>query len=320
MGVATPVAKPRSRPLYSVVVPVYYNEPSLPELFIKLQWLEGELNKRDMDLELIFVDDGSGDNSYAELLKIREHRQNTKIIKLTRNFGAVAASKRGMSYATGDCLSLLAADLQDPVEKLLEMVDHWKNGCKFVICVRASRDDPVVSRVFSAMYYRLLNLIISSNYPHMGFDMMLLDASMLPFLAQSSKNISMQFYAYWLGYTPKIITYERPARPYGKSRWSFFKKFNLIVDTFTGFSVIPIRIISGIGFLVAALSLMFGIKILVSALTGQLDVPGYASIVTIISFLLGIVLVMLGIIGEYLWRIFDNISGKPESVVEEADL
>src|SRR5260370_41923911 len=125
----------------SIVVPVYFNEPSLPHLFEALLSIEGELLEKNVEMELIFVDDGSGDGSLVELLKIKARRQSTKIIKLTRNFGALHAYKTGLQFVTRDCFVSLAADLQDPPELMLSMVDKWRQGAKFIICKRTARAD-----------------------------------------------------------------------------------------------------------------------------------------------------------------------------------
>ncbi len=174
----------------SVVVPVYYNEGSLPPLFAELRAVEEKLLQRGLELELIFVDDGSGDGSYRELLKIKEQRPATRVVKLSRNFGAVHASKTGLQFVTGDCFVVLAADLQDPPELILEMVERWQAGSKFVICVRRKREDPRLTRFFARVYYRLLRFTVVKDYPDGGYDLALMDRAMLPHMQASSKNIT----------------------------------------------------------------------------------------------------------------------------------
>ena len=166
----------------SVVIPVYYNEGSLPELFAELMRVEDILRRsRGMELELIFVDDGSGDNSFAELMKIKQIRPDTCVVKLARNFGAIHAVKTGLQYVTGDCFTMLAADLQDPPELLVEMADKWLAGSKFVICVRESRQDPLLSKAFARLYYGILRLTVTKTYPSGGFDLALMDELLLPY-------------------------------------------------------------------------------------------------------------------------------------------
>jgi dolichol-phosphate mannosyltransferase len=301
----------------SIVVPVYYNAQSLPPLFEQLLALEARLAEKKLGLELIFVDDGSGDDSWNVLRGLRERRPATRLIKLSRNFGAVHASKTGFRYVTGDCFMIIAADLQDPPGLVMEMVGHWLAGSKFVIATRASRDDPAISRLFSSVYYKLLNSIVIQDYPEGGFDMALMDRALLPHLVQSSKNVFTPLLAYWLGFKPTVVSYHRPARQHGKSRWTFGRKFKSFLDVMLGFSVTPIRLISGFGVIVALASFAYGASVVGHALVRGLEVPGFASIVALITFLLGIIILMLGVIGEYLWRIFDETNKRPETVVEE---
>jgi polyisoprenyl-phosphate glycosyltransferase len=304
----------------SVIVPVYYNQASLAKLFIDLKDFEEKLTQRQMALELIFVDDGSGDGSLLELMKIKQARSASKVIKLTRNFGAVAASKTGFRFVSGDCFCILAADRQDPVAKILEMVDCWLTGEKFVVCARESREDPITTRFFAAIYYVAIRKLVAAGYPRGGFDLMLLDRTLLPYMIDSGKNTHPNLYAYWLGITPKILHYHREKRMEGWSRWTFRKKVKLFVDTVTGFSVTPLRLISAFGLAAATLSFVYGLYMFVNGLLGNIYVPGFATIIVLLTFFSGLILVMLGIIGEYLWRVFDATQKKPESVIDETFL
>lgn len=301
----------------SIVVPVYFNAPSLPQLHDELCSIETELAKRDISIELIFVDDGSKDNSLEQLLLIKKQRPEAKIIKLTRNFGAVHASKTGFRFVSGDCFMVLAADLQDPPTLVLEMIDHWLVGSKFVICERYSRDDPFVSKLFARVYYVLLRTLVLPDYPRGGYDLALMDKVMLPYLLNSSKSIFTPLLAYWLGFEPKVIQYHRRSRLHGKSRWTFAKKFRAFLDVMLGFSITPIRTISAIGVVVSVLSVSYGLIVVINALLGKTTVPGFATVIALITFLLGLIIVMLGVIGEYLWRIFDETNKRPETVIDE---
>lgn len=300
----------------SVVVPVYYNEGSLRPLLDELLDVETRLRERHMSLELIFVDDGSGDGSLDELMKIKQRRPATKIIKLTRNFGAIHATKTGFRFVTGDCFMNLAADLQDPPSLILQVIDKWQQGSKFVLATRSHREDSASSQFFAWIYYILLRLFVVKDYPRGGFDLALMDKALLPYLNNSSKNINTPLFAYWLGFKPDIIEYARRKRTHGKSRWNFSKRLKLFLDAILGFSIVPIRMISFIGIIVSLLSFAYGFLILFNTLVGHGAVPGFATIVTLISFLLGMVIVMLGIIGEYLWRIFDETNKRPEAVID----
>ncbi len=301
----------------SVIVPVYFNEQSIPILFERLQNVGQELAKRGLGLQLIFVDDGSGDNSLAELLKIKKQDQAVKVIKLTRNFGSIHAIKTGFQHVNGDCFMLLAADLQDPPELILEMAEAWVNGEKFVICERTDRDDPPLSKLFSAIFYKVVIFAVDKSYPKGGFDLALMDKCMLPYMQKSGKNVYTMLYAYWLGFKPFLIKYKREKRQHGESKWTFRKKLKVFIDILLGFSYAPIRIISSIGLLVSALSFTYGLIVVINALIGNTVVPGFATITALITFLLGLIIIMLGVIGEYLWRILDETQSRPESVIDE---
>lgn len=301
----------------SIVVPVYFNEGSLPDLFSKLLYIEQLLNQQDMLLELIFVDDGSKDNSLNLLRQFVITRPGSKVIKLSRNFGAISAVKTGLNYITGDCFLFLAADLQDPPELIPEMVSRWKNGTKYIICERTDRQDPLGSKIFSAVYYKLLRKFVMASYPKNGFDLALMDAQLLPYLKDSGKHINFPLFPFWLGFTPEKIPYVRVAREHGKSRWTFGKKWKLLIDSIFSFSFAPVRLISAIGLIVSLGSFAYGTVVVLSALFGKVEVPGFATLATLVSFLLGLIIVMLGVMSEYIWRIFDEVNRHPHAVIEE---
>lgn len=301
----------------SIVVPVYFNEGSLLPLFAALQTIETELLSRQMALELIFVDDGSRDGSWPALLAIKQRRPATKLIRLTRNFGAVHASKTGLQFATGDCFMILAADLQDPPSLILEMTARWQRGSKFVICARTSRDDPWGTKLYARLYYRLVRRFVISDYPLGGYDMALMDRALLPHFKESSKSLYTPLLGFWLGYKPDCIAYHRQQRKHGESQWTWRKKFNAFLDSILGYSVAPLRILSFVGILVSILSFCYGGWMIVSALLGRTIVPGFATMVVLLSFFMGMVIAMLSVIGEYLWRIFDEVNKRPEVVIDE---
>ena len=217
----------------SIVVPVYYNEESLPSLFTELVKVESQLRELAVELDLIFVDDGSGDGSLKELLKIKQQRESTKVIKLTRNFGGIHAMKTGLQFLTGDCFVVLASDLQDPPELIPQMVQAWQGGAKYVLCAREDRVDPLWSKVFSKIYYWLLRLFVLQDYPPGGYDLALMDKVFLPYLRDSAKNIHPYLFAYWLGFKPKIIHYKRRERVHGALSLDFLQES----EAFSGFTL-----------------------------------------------------------------------------------
>ncbi|HXT19690.1 MAG TPA: glycosyltransferase family 2 protein [Thermoanaerobaculia bacterium] len=245
----TAAAAPRGT--VSVVVPVYGNEASLLPLFDALQAVERGLADRGLALELVFVDDGSPDGSLAVLRELKARRPATKVVKLSRNFGAVHASKTGFRYLTGDCFTILAADLQDPPELILQMADLWLQGSKFVVCVRQAREDSALSRLFAWIYYRLVRTIAVKDYPRGGFDLALMGRELLPHMLDSARHVNTPLFAYWLGFAPATIHYVRRRRTHGKSKWTFRKRVNFFIDSLVGFSIVPLRAMSALGLMVA---------------------------------------------------------------------
>jgi len=310
----------RANATLSMIVATYFNADSLPRLFTELGKFEQALAAQGLNLELIFVDDGSGDDSFAQLMAFRGRRPKTKVIKLSRNFGAPAAVKAGMRFVTGDCFLFFAADLQEPLEQVVLMAEQWVGGHKLVLSARRSRDDPMATRAFAAVFRTMVRFTIRRDYPSGGVGLVLMDNVMLLPMINSAKNINPNVYAFWLGFNPKILEYDRAARESGRSSWTFQKKFQYAIDTLTGFSVVPIRLMSAIGLITAICSFAYAVRIVIASLSGEIDVSGFATIVTVNAFLGGCTLFMLGIIGEYLWRIFDQVSGRPEAVVAEEHL
>jgi glycosyltransferase involved in cell wall biosynthesis len=306
-----------TRRTVSVVVPVYFNEESLGFLEEELQTVERSLDELGLSLELIFVDDGSRDQSLARLLAMKQRRPATKVVKLTRNFGAHRASKTGFRFVTGDCFLILAADLQDPPSLIVEASKRWLAGAKYVVCVRRGRSDARSTRFFAALFYRLLRFVAVPGFPAGGYDLALMDKQMLPLVRDSARNVNTPLFAYWLGFEPSVIEYVRQPRAHGRSRWGYRRRLTYLLDSILGFSIVPIRVISMLGLITALLSLAYGGLVAASALMGNRPVPGFATIVAILTFLISLVLLTLGVIAEYVWRIFDQVSDRPDAVIDE---
>ena len=303
--------------LISIVIPVYNNEDSLPILFDDLKNLEENLENKNYNLELVFVDDGSHDNSLEVLLSLKSAFSNIKIIKLTKNFGANNASRSGLENISGDYFSILAADLQDPPELILTMLNEISDECKFVICERESRIDPFMKKFFAKLYYKIFRFLVASDYPKGGFDVFLAHNTLLEQHLKCSNFFTTSNSLFSLGYSYKSIEVHRPARIHGKSSYTFKKSLSLAIDNIFSSSVMPLRIITITGFTVSILSITYALIILVGAILNNITVPGYASMTILISTLGGIIILMLGIIGEYIWRIYDEITRKPKSVIEK---
>ena len=188
---------------------------------------------------------------------------------------------------------------------------------KYVICERIEREDSLTTRLLASGFYKLIRLFVIPDYPAKGFDLALMDGDMLPHLRDSGKNIDLSLFGYWLGFQPEVIYYKRQKRRYGKSRWTFHKKLNLFINSLLGFSILPIRFTSLIGLLFSVVSFGYGILVVTLAILGRRDMPGFATLVALLTFLLGLIIVMLGMIGEYVWRIFDEVTSRPEAIIDE---
>jgi len=303
----------------SVIIPVYYNSESLRETYAILK---GEFSKNadKFDYELIFVDDGSKDDSYTVLQEIAATDKNVKLLKLSKNHGSYVAILSGMSYASGDAIAYLAADLQDPPELIPQMFNEWEtgNGKDIVLAVRKSRSDPFISRMFSAMFYKIFRTLVLPDYPKTGFDLFMINKEQAKILVDmDEKNSHLTVQIIWLGYNRRYIGYHRQERKHGKSRWSFFKRMKLAFDTFFGFSARPLRIASLLGMLVWIPGLLLAIFIIARKFISGAPIFGIPALMVAVLVTGGIILLSIGIVGEYLWRNFDATRKRPTYIVEE---
>ena len=184
--------------------------------------------------------------------------------------------------------TFLAADLQDPPQLIVQMVDYWLNGIKYVTCIRAHRDDPFISKIFSAAYYKLVRVFVVKDFPQGGFDLFLMDKIMLPYMLHSGKNINISLFAHSLGFAPQVIYYRREKRQHGKSRWTLAKKINYFIDSLIGFSVLPLRLASWMGIIVAVPSFIYGVIVVSFVFIKGVVVPGFAAVATLTAFLFGV--------------------------------
>lgn len=303
----------------SVVIPVYYNADVLMETHSTLKRVLEE-HAAKFDYEMIFVDDGSKDESYRVMQEISTNDPKVKLVKLSKNHGAYVAILSGMNYATGDAVVFLAADLQDPPELIPQMYDEWALGNKrdLVLCVRQSRSDPFFSKLFSAAFYKIFRALVLPEYPKTGFDLCMINKQQAKILVDmDEKNSHLTVQIIWLGFGRRFLNYHRRERKHGKSRWSFFKRLKLAFDTFFGFSARPLRIASFIGMLTWVPAVLLALYIILRKII--LDAPLFGTPALIASIFVtgGLILLSIGIVGEYLWRNFDATRKRPTFIVEE---
>ena len=231
----------------------------------------------------------------------------------------MSAIQAGFTVATGDCVGMISADLQDPPELFLEMLSYWEKGTtKAVFAVRQDREEHRVQKLLSNGYYSLIRQFALSKYPNGGFDFFLIDRQVVSDLNQiREKNTNLMTLVYWLGYKPVMIPYIRRQRTKGKSRWTLAKKFKLFIDTFVAFSFFPIRLLSVLGLLVAIGSFLYGLFVLIYYLNFGIEVKGWVPTIVVLTFTSGIQMAMLGVLGEYLWRTLDEVRNRPPFVIDE---
>lgn len=302
----------------SIIIPIYYNEQNLEPLYDDLK--KKVLDVIDYDYEIVMVNDGSKDDSYSVMKKLREKDENIKIYSLSRNFGSHAACLCGLSKSTGDCAVIKAADLQEPSELILEMVESWKSGNNVVLACRKDRDESISQKFFANAYYWTVRKTALKNMPKNGFDVYLVDRKVIDVLTSLDEtNSSLTCQILWSGFKTGQVYYERKAREIGKSRWTLRKKIRLVTDTLFSFSTLPIKIVSVIGSLSIFGALIWALFILLEKINNNINIEGWTASILFSLFSFGIIMLSLGIIGEYVWRMFDSSRGRPPFIIEIDD-
>lgn len=300
----------------SFVVAVYRNEGAVSRTYAQIRDTFAS-SLPDDTFEMIFVDDGSDDGSLAEVLALRDQDSRVKVITFTRNFGQMAAITAGLQHATGDATINISADLQDPAELIPEMVNRWKEGSEIVVCHRTDRADTLSAKLFSRVAYKALRLSIPSIPPG-GFDFVLIDRVALDqYNDIDVRNRFFQGDLLWAGFRTSFIPYVRLKRTIGRSQYNWRKKLKNFLDAFLDASYLPIRFISAAGLVTSMLGILYAISVLISALLGHTPFDGWAPIMVVLLVIGGMTMLMLGIIGEYIWRIYDELRGKPNYVVRD---
>jgi dolichol-phosphate mannosyltransferase len=301
--------------LLSVVVPVYRNAESLKELHGRLSAVAEGL--AGIACEFVFVDDGSPDDSFAVLEQLAAADRRVAVIGLSRNFGSNAALFAGLQHTRGDAVVTLAADLQDPPEVVPALVDEWTRGSEVVLAARRSRQDPLVTRLFASAFNRLFRLFVFSDFPREGFDFVLLDRKVVDVLvAMPERNSYLFGQVMWVGFRRGSVFYDRASRQHGRSAWTFWRKVKYFLDAFTAFSYLPVRAASLLGFVLAILGFLYAALVFVLRLTGAVSQPqGFAALMIVVLVTAGVQLAVAGLIGEYLWRVLEEVRPRPPFIV-----
>lgn len=299
----------------SIVVPVYYNADTLMMLYHDMkEKILGVIG----DYELVFVDDGSQDESWEIINEIYEmDQEHVQCVKLSRNFGEHAALLAGLSVCTGDCAVTKQADLQEDSAIILEMYESWKKGNKVVLAVRASRDENAVKKFFANLYYAIVRKFIDKNMPVGGCDCYLIDRQVIRVLELlDEKNSSLTLQVLWAGFQTDKVYFHRKNREVGKSRWTLGKKIKLVVDSMMSFSYAPIRFVSGMGVFFFICAVLMAIEAIVEKFTTGTPIIGWASLMCVICLSSGAILLTLGVLGEYIWRTLDASRNRPPFIID----
>ncbi|MBR6452386.1 MAG: glycosyltransferase family 2 protein [Lachnospiraceae bacterium] len=299
----------------SIVIPVYYNEDTLMLLY---EDLKATVLPELGDYELVFVDDGSGDGSYAVMEEIRGlDPSHVTLVKLSRNFGEHAAILAGLSACSGDCAVTKQADLQEDSTLILDMYDSWKRGNKVVLAVREERDEGKVKKFFANLYYAIVRKCIDKSMPKGGFDCYLLDRQVIEVLQMlDEKNSALTLQVLWVGFKSDKIYFHRRDREIGESHYTFAKKFKLAMDSMMSFSYFPIRFMSGVGIVFAALAFLWMIEVVIEYFAVGTPIRGWSTLTCLVLLSTGLILLMLGLIGEYVWRTLDASRNRPPFIVD----
>lgn len=304
-----------TRDRVSVVVPVYFNAGSLPRLAERLRAVAGAA---DYELEVLFVDDGSGDASWEEILRICRDWPAARGVRLMRNFGSQMAISAGLAEATGAAAAVLSADLQEPPELLSDMVAAWRRGATAVLAVRRSRPEGVATRAAADFYYRTLKRLAFAEMPEGGFDCFLIGRPAIDFLVEAREvHTTLPGLLLWAGFPTALVPYDRVAREEGESRWTFAKKLKYFLDAVIAFSYAPLRWMAVGGAALAALAFAYAVFLVVYKLVHGQPMQGWTSLMVAIAFFSGVQLLSLGILGEYLWRTLDAARARKGYLVRE---
>ena len=303
------------KPRYSIVIPVYKNEGSIPALLKALDDLANGLNGA---LQVVFVVDGSPDASFARLEEgLRSVRFQARLILLSRNFGAFAAIRCGLAEASGDYIGVMAADLQEPPELMEKFFDALSTRpLDVVFGQRLGRSDPGLSKLASNLFWSMYRRLVQPDVPEGGVDVFALTASFRDRLvAMGEANSSLLGLLFWLGGRREFIGYTRLEREHGKSAWTLKKKVTYLLDSVFAFSDLPVRLLMSAGILGLVVAFILGLIVLIARLTGGYEVPGYAGSMLAILFFGALNTFGIGIVGNYAWRAYENTKQRPLNII-----
>jgi len=304
----------REKPDLSIVVPLFNEEESLPELYTRLSAV---LSSLGLACEIILVDDGSTDHSLEIIEALAAKDPRVKLLSFSRNFGHMAALSAGLDYAGGDAVITLDADLQHPPEQIPEMLKKWKEGAEIVNAIRRETQGAgAVKNITAHFFYWLIGKIGKINLPEGSADYRLLDRKVVEALKGiQERSRFLRGIISWVGFKQASVVFEAPPRFAGRTKYSFGKMFAFALDGITSFSAFPLKLSAYLGLCIAGLSFVYIIYAIYIRLFTNQAIEGWTSMLVVVLFIGGVQLIFLGVLGEYLGRVFDETKGRPLYIV-----
>jgi dolichol-phosphate mannosyltransferase len=305
-----------TKPRFSIVAPAFNEEQTLPEFCRHVRDVMDEVGE---PWELVLINDGSSDGTREVAHRLHDEDPRVCIIDFARNFGHQLAVTAGLDHARGDAVVVIDSDLQDPPEVIPRLIERWREGYQVVYGVRSEREGETWFKLFTArLFYRIIGALTDVDIPMEAGDFRLMDRQVVDDLRDMREHHRfIRAMTSWVGYRQVGVEYERHARFAGETKYPFYKMFRLALDAVTGFSDLPLRLSYLVGFLLLAIGLIAGLVLLVLRLMGQAPLAGQGTLLAVVLILSGTQLVFLGIIGEYLSRIYNEVRGRPLYTINE---
>ena len=306
----------KQKPVFSIIAPIYNEQETLPVLY---QRISEVMDRTGEPWELVLVDDGSHDTSVEIIHSLAEEDKRVRPVILARNFGHQIAVTAGLDYSRGEAVVIIDADLQDPPEVILELIEKWREGYEVVYAVRETREGETFFKLWTArMFYRIINRVTSMKIPVDTGDFRLMDRKVVDVMGQMREHHRfLRGMSVWVGFKQVGVKYQRAARYAGETHYPFKKMVKLAITAITGFSFFPLQVATYLGFIASGISIIVIPIVIVMRLMGNQSFLGQASTLIAVLFLGGVQLIFLGILGEYIGRIYDEVRNRPLYIVRD---
>lgn len=307
--------------LVSIIIPCFNEEEVIEKTGTRLKEVFLNIREKNINYELVFIDDGSSDCTLEKLKGMAENDSRVKYVSFSRNFGKEAAMLAGLSYASGDCAIIMDADLQHPPELIPQMLDGWREGYDQVIAKRNRTGDDRRKTLAAHLYYKIINHIVDVKITDGIGDFRLLDKKAVSaLLSMKEYNRFSKGMFSWIGFKQKVIEYENRQREAGQTKWSFKRLFSYGLDGLISFNNKPLRICCVMGFLLVFASLIYILATFIQIIAHGIDVPGYFTTISAVTVIGGVQLISIGVLGEYIGRIYYEVKRRPHFLVGETNI